>query len=548
MIREILRHRPVLHSETIIILVVAWMVAVLNVPWWSAVAANHSFADPATWGFLAAISVALIAVHFALLAPFVNSWTMRPLLGAIVVLATATAYFTQAYSVVLDPGMIRNILATDTREVTELVSLPALLGVALRSILPLAFLWWVRVKPRPLARAILIRTGLVAASLVIAVAAVLSVSRGLTSMMRNQREIRYLITPGNLLVGVAQQSLREARVAGVPRIPVGTDARQRHLVSATDKPKVFVLVVGETARAQNFGLFGYPRDTTPELSRLGVVAFSDVYSCGTSTEVSVPCMFSPYGRADYDEQLIRRSEGLLDVLVHAGVSVTWIDNQSGCKGVCEGTGIRFLKPDPYLDPEACLGGQCLDGILVRELEVQLDSVRGDTVIVLHMMGNHGPAYHLRYPKEFRYFEPECATAELRDCAREEVINSYDNAIRYTDHVLAGMIGTLRAHSESLSAALLYVSDHGESLGEAGLYLHGMPYRIAPDTQKHVPMIAWISSGFASGQGLDSNCLRGRAGAHLSHDNLFHSVLGVLDIETSAYRLDRDIFMGCRGRH
>jgi lipid A ethanolaminephosphotransferase len=315
---------------------------------------------------------------------------------------------------------------------------------------------------------------------------------------------------------------------------------------AEHKPRVLVLVVGETVRAANFSLMGdYARTTTPELARLDVLAFRDVTSCGTSTEVSVPCMFSQWGREDYDERRIRNAEGLLNVLAHAGYAVKWIDNQSGCKGVCQGQGIEYQKIDPKSAPDLCDADECHDGVLVRRLEAELAHVEKSTVIVLHMMGNHGPAYYRRYPPEFRRFTPDCATAELRTCSREQVVNAYDNAVLYADHVLAGLVGTL-AKARALDTALLYVSDHGESLGEHGLYLHGMPYSIAPKTQTHVPMVAWLSPSFAADSAVDTRCLRAKSGDALSHDNLFHSVLGLLDVETRVYQPARDIFEDCRG--
>jgi lipid A ethanolaminephosphotransferase len=378
---------------------------------------------------------------------------------------------------------------------------------------------------------------------VVAVLSVLLVSRDITSLMRNQRELRYLITPGNIIYGLAGSIARGTHDARAPREPVGTDARLIRVAMAA-KPRVFVLVVGETARAANFSLLGYSRSTTPELARLDVTAFSNVTSCGTSTEVSVPCMFSPYGRENYDERRIRNSEGLLDVLVRAGYAVTWLDNQSGCKGVCRGAGIGYLKLSSEIAPELCPDDECLDGILVRALQGQLARVHRHTVIVLHMMGNHGPAYFRRYPANFRRFTPDCRTAELRNCSREEILNSYDNAIAYTDHVLAGIIGVLR-DATAFETAMIYVSDHGESLGENGIYLHGLPYSIAPATQTHVPMIAWLSPGFAAGNFVNRRCVNGKAGDPLSHDNLFHSVLGLLDVHTGVYRPARDIFDDCR---
>jgi lipid A ethanolaminephosphotransferase len=361
--------------------------------------------------------------------------------------------------------------------------------------------------------------------------------------MRNQRELRYLITPGNVIYGLAGGLARGARDARAPREPVGTDARVIRVAMAR-KPRVLVLVVGETARAANFSVLGYPRATTPALEKLDVVAFHNVTSCGTSTEVSVPCMFSPYGREDYDERRIRNSEGLLDVLARAGYKVTWLDNQSGCKGVCQGAGVEYRKLDAKVARELCEGDECHDGILVRGLAAEISRVTRDTVIVLHMMGNHGPAYFRRYPPEFRHFTPDCATAELRKCSREQVVNAYDNAISYTDHVLAGVVETLRTASV-FNTAMIYVSDHGESLGENGLYLHGLPYSIAPETQTHVPMIAWLSQGFATDNFVNLRCVNGKSGDVLSHDNLFHSVLGLLDVQTSVYKSANDIFESCR---
>ena len=177
---------------------------------------------------------------------------------------------------------------------------------------------------------------------------------------------------------------------------------------------------------------------------------------------------------------------------------------------------------------------------------EIPRVDRNTVFVLHMIGNHGPAYFRRYPPQFRRFLPDCETAELRDCTRQQVVNSYDNAILYTDHVLASVIGTLQDAPQRLDSAMIYVSDHGESLGEHGLYLHGIPYSIAPELQKHVPMVVWLSRPMSASGDVNVACLRSRAHEALSHDNLFHSVLGLMDVRTAAYLPARDIFDGCRG--
>jgi lipid A ethanolaminephosphotransferase len=535
--------RPSLRVETLVLVIAAYLVATANGSWWRQIMQGREWSDAATWFLMVASLVALVALHFTLLIAFANRWIIKPLLSALVVASAAAAYYMHAYAVIMDPSMVQNVLRTDTREAGELLGLGMVGSVILWSAAPLVLIWWVRIVRLPWSKAAVVRVASIAGALVVAGLAILSVSRDITSFMRNHREARYLITPANLVYGLAVDSAGRVQDLDVVREPVGLDAS---IIRAGPRmrPRVLVLVVGETARAGNFSLLGYPRDTNPKLARLGVTAFANVTACGTSTEISVPCMFSPFGRADYDQRRIRNSEGLLDVLKRAGYAVRWIDNQSGCKGVCKG--IDYAKVDPATEPDSCEGGECLDGVLIRRLEAELAQVRGDTVLVLHMMGNHGPAYFRRYPAEFRRFTPDCATAELRKCTVEEVVNAYDNAILYTDHVLAGLIDTLSRDPERLDAAMMYVSDHGESLGEKGLYLHGLPHFFAPSEQTHVPLLVWLSSALTTQGDVSDRCVRSRAQAAYSHDNLFHSVLGLMNVRTGVYRAELDIFDGCRG--
>jgi lipid A ethanolaminephosphotransferase len=305
-------------------------------------------------------------------------------------------------------------------------------------------------------------------------------------------------------------------------------------------------VLGETGRSGNFGLNGYARDTTPNLARLQPVSFGNAWSCGTSTAASVPCMFSPFGREAF---LGRRndSENLLDVLRHAGLAVLWIDNQpGGCKGVCDR--VPTVNTSGLNDPALCPKGECRDEILLGGLDQRLAALpteqraRG-VVLVLHQMGSHGPAYADRTPAAFKRFLPECTSSHLPDCSGEQLRNAYDNTIAYTDHVLASTIHWLQQRHD-YDTALLYVADHGESLGENNLYLHGLPYALAPDVQKHVPWITWLSSGFEQHAGIATQCLRARAQERITHDHLFHSVLGLMQVGTSAYRPALDAYARC----
>ncbi|GAC1601439.1 MAG: hypothetical protein NVS3B2_04340 [Ramlibacter sp.] len=275
-----------------------------------------------------------------------------------------------------------------------------------------------------------------------------------------------------------------------------------------------------------------------------MINFPDAVSCGTSTEVSLPCMFSSYGRRHYDEQKILAHESVLHVLARAGVQVLWRDNQSGCKGVCDGLPVDQL--DHAGIAPFCAADQCLDEVLLSGMDQVLRDRRGNLLVVMHQLGSHGPAYFKRYPSAFRKFVPACESEDLRVCSEAEVVNAYDNSLLYTDFFLGKVIDFLALAQATHDTAMLYVSDHGESLGEGGLYLHGMPYAIAPGVQKHVPFVLWMSPAFRGGFGIDERCLRDAAQRNqASHDQLFHSLLGIFGVQTSAYDRSLDLFSPCR---
>lgn len=520
-----------------------WMLAA-NRLLFGAALNDRGLAEPATWGFALAVAVLLTTLHFVLLAPLANRFTVKPLLAVLVVATAFATYFMQAYGVYLDPTMLRNVLRTDVAEARELLSWSMLAHLAVFAGLPLLVLSRVRIVNRSWPRATAVRAGSIVGAAVVAVATLLLVFQPMASLMRNHKEMRYLVTPGNYLWSLASVLSKDARGAARPREPIGLDAAPGPSWAGRQRPRVVVLVVGETARAANWGLNGYARQTTPELARLPLVSFAEVGACGTNTETSLPCMFAPVGRRDYDEARIRGSESLLHVVARAGVAVHWRDNQSGCKGVCDG-----LPQDEVasLNPAGlCTDGRCLDEGLLADLDGRLARAQGTQLWVLHMLGNHGPSYFRRYPPAFARFQPACENDDLRQCSTEQVVNAYDNAILYTDHVLASLIAKLQAQADRVDSTLLFVSDHGESLGESGLFLHGMPYAIAPEEQTKVPMLMWFSPGAAQGAQLDLACLRQRAAQPSAHDHLFHTMLALLDVRTSLYEPTWDLTSGCRG--
>ncbi|MEO5565178.1 MAG: phosphoethanolamine--lipid A transferase, partial [Luteimonas sp.] len=509
-----------------------------NTIFWRQVAAAGVFHQPG--GMLAGISlfVAMTALTTALLCLALYRWTAKPLLTVLFVATALATYYMEQFTVYLNPEMIRNILHTDQRESLELLSTGMILPLLLHAVLPIAVLWWVRLKPTPGVRGWLLRGGSIVAALLVSVLAIGVSYQNVSSLMRNHPHLRYLVTPGNYLVSLARVAVDDGRPHA--RLPVGLDARV-DVRPAGSKPRLLVIVVGETVRAQNWGLNGYHRNTTPELARIGVLNFPEVHACGSSTEVSVPCMFSAGGRHDYDAKRIKRSQSLLHVLDHAGIASQWRDNQGGCKGVCEG-----LPFESFANAEVkgqCGRGGCLDEVMLDGLQRKIQDTPGDLVIVLHQMGNHGPSYFLRYPPDQAPFQPACTTPELARCSQQEIINAYDNAVLQTDRFVASTIHLLEA-DDSHDDALVYVSDHGESLGEHGLYLHGLPYALAPETQLRVPMVMWLSPGMAGNRGIDMGCMQRQAAKPASHDNLFHSVLGLMQVRTTVYAPSLDLFAAC----
>ena len=498
------------------------------------------------WLFLASFFVFQAATYFFVLRVFSFPFVLKPVAAILIIVAAATAHFMAEYGAVIDLNMIRNILQTDPAEARDLINWGTIVHVLGYGILPalaviLAPIAWPAWKP-------LLRANVAGAAGALALVggSVALFSGAYFSILREQHEVELSFTPANVVMAVGKLAIRTMREYSGPIASLGVDAHIELAASPPARPRVTVVVVGETARAANFSLLGYARETNPELKKIAdLVPFPQVSSCGTDTAHSVPCMFSGLTREKYTRAAFQRRENLLDVVKHAGLDVTWIENQGGCKGVC--ARVPTVTLTKLTDPRFCVDGECHDEILLDGLEQRIAAMSKGGVLVLHMMGSHGPAYYKRVPRQFARFQPTCQTSQFSKCTTEEIVNSYDNTILYTDHVLARLVDVLRKSSQSgFDTMMLYVSDHGESLGENGVYLHAMPYFIAPREQRHVPMVMWLSPGAEQSLAMKENCLRDLAlDGQFSHDNLFHTVLGVHDIRTSVYDADLDMFRHCR---
>lgn len=529
--------------EYIIIAVSLALVALYNSVFWKRlVLAVH----PEGWHgalFLSGAFLLIAAVFNIVLSVFPFRWVTRFLLTLILPLSALTTYFMNQYGVAIDGRMIQNVYETDISESLALVTVKMGVYFLLLGVLPVVLVWRVQtprlaVWPATKARLLSITVSLVLISVVAAF-----FYQSFASALRNNRDIRYYLVPNNFIKG-NMDYFRDNTEPPVVLTPIATDARKGESWVARKHKSLVVLVIGETARSANFSLNGYARETNPELKKhTDIVSFSKAHSCGTETAVSLPCMLSGLGRSEYSLKKARSQENLLDVVQRAGVSVLWLENQSGCKRTCDRVTVRINTTDMTL-PKYCSSGECHDEILVAELRKYAETADKDTLVVLHQMGSHGPAYFRRYPPAFEHFTPVCKTNLLDKCSSEQIMNAYDNTIRYTDHVLASVIDTLKDYQGRLDTAMIYMSDHGESLGEYGLYLHGAPYVLAPDFQKHIPAVVWLSPELQKERGVSAACVGKEKDSAVSHDNLFHSVLGLLDIQTTVYQPALDLFARC----
>lgn len=470
---------------------------------------------------------------------------LKPVLILLFLISASVAYFMSQYGVLIDAGMLRNFAETNVTEVRDLLSVKLLAYIVFLGVVPSWILWKVPVDYRRWHRELFSKVIVSFASVAVIGGVALANYQGLSSLFRNHHELRLMLVPSNYIGASAGYLREQVASAQQPFVKIGEDA-QRDVASQNHPRKsLTVLVVGESARAENFGILGYDRDTTPTLDKeAGLIAFTDVHSCGTETAVSVPCMFSNMGRKNYDASKAKNEEGLLDVLKRAGIDVIWRDNQSGCKDTCNRVTVQNVSN--LKDPTLCANSECRDEILLQGLQGFIDHLDKDTVLVLHQMGSHGPEYFKRYPKEYEHFTPVCESNALNNCSRESIVNGYDNTLVYTDHVLSSLIDVLRSNQDKVDTAMLYLSDHGESLGEYNLFLHGTPYMLAPEQQKHVAMLAWFSDSYQKSYSVDTHCLQMTRDKPLSQDNLFHSMLGLLEVHSSVYQQDLDMFAGCRG--
>ena len=496
-------------------------------------------------GLFVVASIIIVVAAYNFIFQFFNwKWTAKPLAIALVFIGGFAAYAVNTLGVLITSDQIQNLMQTDIAEARDTWSWHLLTWTLGMTVVPIIVILMMKIKPEPIIRQLLHKVIASVVSLAMVLGLLFVFYVDFAAIFRENRDLKGMISPQNMIASFASYYKKKAPKENLPLVVYGEDAVMQK-AQATSLPKLMVLVVGETARAENFSLNGYSKNTNPKLSQQDILNFSRVSSCGTATAVSVPCMFSGMPRKEYEERLASHREGLLDIAQRAGYQVTWIDNNSGCKGTCDRVN-QFKIPEP-LQQKWCKDKECFDDILIDSLKAYLATIPQDDnrprLIVLHQMGSHGPAYYKRVPAQFKVFKPTCDTNAIQGCSRDALLNSYDNTLLYTDYVLDSLIETLK-NTTKYQTALWYLSDHGESTGESGMYLHGAPYAIAPTQQTHIPMLMWFSTAWQHQAKQQVKCLAQQGRQELSQDNLFPTMLSLLDVKSKVIDPNNDMLAAC----
>ncbi len=460
--------------------------------------------------------------------------TVKPLSILFLLINSGVFYFVKNYHVAIDEEMLRNVLQTNPHETAELLNFTLLAYILVLGGIPSFIISRLNFTETSLLKQ---RGGLLALCLLLFAAIIVPNSKDVAQFTRNNKPVKYSLIPVNY-IGAISSTVKHNMRANHEFTPVGLDSHFTKYWN-NDKPLLIVFVVGETARAANFSLDGYSRATNAPLAPYSgsIINFTNAVSCGTSTAVSVPCMFAKDNRTEFDNGSLDYTENVLDIFKKNGWRTVWLENNSDCKGVC-------TRIENY-SPCANGAGTCFDGILTQEMQKQLAKPAQNTVLVMHQAGSHGPTYYKRYPQEFGRFAPVCNTEKLNQCSGEEIINTYDNTILYTSQNLADIIVLLQNDYPQYNSLLIYVSDHGESLGEYNIYLHSAPYSIAPKEQKHIPFFIWAADSSLNALKIDKQCLESQQNEAVSHDNIFHTLLGLGGITAAEYKQPLDLSSKCK---
>ncbi|MGJ1389914.1 phosphoethanolamine--lipid A transferase EptA [Sphingobacterium spiritivorum] len=431
------------------------------------------------------------------------------LLLVITFLINAVAvYFINTYSVIMDESMVGNILNTNYSESSSFFSFKLVLYILLLGVLPSVYIIKAKIVKETLKRFSI--TVLAALSFILVVI-FLNASNWLW-IDKNSKTLGGLAMPWSYSVNISlfyiHKSQKNKKEIRLPDATIKDNAKS-----------VVILVIGESARSANFSLYGYKKDTNPLLSKIPDVMHFNANSSATYTTAGVKSILEYKDVGDLYEILP-------NYLDRNNVEVIWRTTNWGEPPVH----IKNYQDGNFL-AKICKGEGCnYDEILITDLKEQiLASKKNKILIILHTSTSHGPSYSKKYPVQFEVFKPVCNSVELGKCSQTELINAYDNTIVYTDYILSKIIEDLKQLKE-YNSAMIFVSDHGESLGEKNLYMHGLPMSMAPKEQYEIPFIVWTDGS----RQLKPNNM-------LTQHHVFHSVLSFLNIQSPVFDEKMNIF-------
>jgi lipid A ethanolaminephosphotransferase len=533
--------KKTLTTNQLLLVTCSYLALILNLPFLTKASTAIAALENYNIFFLISLPFFLLSLMLFLQGLLAFRWITKPILILTVTVSALIFYATVTYGIVFDYGMVQNTFETDTAEALSYVNFYALGFFIIFAALPCWFIYSVKLTYKPFLKELITRLKLLSASLAFAFLVASLFYSNYASVGRNNKDIANYIIPYKM-VDSSYKFIRNHYF--YPPLKFQVLDTNPLIIRGNNKKHVTVMVLGETARAMSFSLNGYSKDTNRYTEKQGVVSFSNMTSCGTATAVSVPCMFSRLDKDNYDKRIATAQQNVVDIIHLAGADVLWISNNNGsCKGVC--TRVKSEQVATDISNSLCDGEYCYDEALLKPLRAKLKNITHEnTLIVLHMIGSHGPTYFKRYPKDKRIFTPDCQRSDIQNCTQDELVNTYDNTIAYTDFVLSKVINEMAtlAEEQAMETSVLYISDHGESLGEKGVYLHGLPYAFSPEEQTHIPMIYWNDK-----QQTDFNlsCLAQMSDAPLTHDNVFDTLLSIMSIQSKAYINDKDSFIHCK---
>lgn len=453
---------------------------------------------------------------------------MKVFMALNVVVNAAALYFMNTYGVVLDRTMIGNIVNTDQSEATQLWHPELGLYLIPALILAYVLLRYLRVrKPMFIARL----TGFVSSLAVLLAWAFATPATWFWYDLHGEN-LGSRVLPWSYIVNAARYANQQA-LANREQILL-PDATFDHEVPPGIK-EVVILVIGEAARADHFSNYGYEKQTNPYTPRTDIVVMPMGKSCATYTIAALACMLTHEGNK---ASARTEFEPIQSYLTRHGVYTEYRTNNFGEPPLAVS---NYVKAHEIA--QDCKGPDCpdpsLDEALFWNIPQLIGQISGDRIfITLHETGSHGPAYYKKYPKQFERFEPVCDTVQVAKCSNRDLRNAYDNTLVYNDYLLARLVEDLDQMTDA-RIAMIYVSDHGQSLGENGLYLHGAPIAVAPDEQRLIPFYVWMSKSFKAHHGIDNDTIM--RDEIEPHDLVFHSIMGAFGMKSDIYQAQRDLF-------